>query len=73
MKNVKTLPWKSKISGSLTMYLYTPYSSQLKEWSSQFSKISREYGFNQKHIKSGAKSTIITTCHVLGKLLGRAS
>jgi len=69
MKNVKTWPWKSKISGSLTMYLYTPYSSQLKEWSSHFPKMFREYGFNQKHLKSGAKNTIITTCHIVGKLL----
>jgi hypothetical protein len=60
-KNVKTWPWKSKVSGSITMclYSYTPYASQLKEWSSNFSTISREYRFNQKHLKSGAKSTII--------------
>ena len=46
MKNVRTWPWKSKISGSLTMYLHTPYSSQLQVWSSHFPKISREYRFN---------------------------
>jgi hypothetical protein len=71
MKTVKTWPWKSKIFRSLTMYLYTPHSSQPKEWLSHFSKISRKYKLNQKYLKSGAKSTIITTCHIVGKPLGR--
>jgi len=58
IKNMKIWPWKLKISGSLT-HLYTPESSELKEWLPKPYKISREYRFNQKHLKSGAKSSII--------------
>jgi len=56
IQNVKIWPWKLKISGS---YLCTPESSELKECLPKTYKISREYRFNQKHLKSGAISSII--------------
>ena len=59
MQNMKIWPWKLKISGSLTTYLCILESSELKEWLSETYKISRECRFNQKHLKSGAKSSII--------------
>lgn len=59
IQNINIWPWKLKVSGSLTAYVCSHEPSQLKEWLPETSQISRAYRFNEKHLKSGAKGSII--------------
>ena len=48
LRTMKTWPWKSKISGSLTTYLYTPGHLSGGSGHHKLSNISTEYSLNQK-------------------------
>jgi len=59
MKNVRTWPWNSKISGSLTKYLHIPYSSQLQEWSSHFPKNLDNIDLTKNVLRVGLKTLLL--------------
>ena len=67
---MKIWPWKSKISGSVTVYLYMPQSSQQQEWSPKTNQILENIGLTKNILGVGKKAVLIQMCHTVCKFLG---
>ena len=59
LRNLKIWPWKSKISGSLTTNVRPHSYLNGRSGYQKLINISKEYRFNQNHIKIGAKSNAV--------------